>query len=298
MVEPIMNWLEFHITTTAQHANLMSDQLLLLGAQAITMRDAGDQPIYEPDPETTPMWAEVVVVGLFDSNESMEPIGNYLEDQRRTGLLKKFELHHVADEDWTRRCLDSFKPMQFGERLWVCPSWLTPPNQNAVNVILDPGLAFGTGTHPTTSLCLEWLDKHIHSQNLVIDYGCGSGILSIAALKLGAKKVIAIDHDPQALESTQRNAERNNLSYPALETLSPANFVKRPAEVLIANILAQPLIDFAPLFASIVESGGKLLLSGILSSQVEGVVKAYEPWFNMAKPDHKEEWVRLDGTRK
>lgn len=293
-----MKWLEFHITTTAQHAEMMSDQLVLLGAQAVTMRDAGDQPIYEPDPNTTPAWLEVIVVGLFDSNDSLEPIGNYLEDQRKTGLLKKFELHHVPDEDWTRRCLDSFKPMKFGNRLWVCPSWLGPTDPNAVNVILDPGLAFGTGTHPTTSLCLEWLDSHIHDQKLVIDYGCGSGILSIAALKLGAKKVIAVDHDPQALEATQQNADRNNLNYPRLETLSPANFIKKPAELLMANILARPLIDFAHLFATIVKTNGKVLLSGILASQTEEVVKAYEPWFNIAKPAYKEEWVRLDGTRK
>lgn len=293
-----MTWLEFHITTTSEHAHQMSDRLVLLGAQAVTLRDAGNQPIYEPAPNTSPIWQEVIVVGLFDSNEPMEPIGTYLEEQREVGLLKKFELHRVADEDWTRRCLDSFKPMQFGSRLWICPSWLQPPDPKAVNVILDPGLAFGTGTHPTTALCLEWLDKHIHSQDIVIDYGCGSGILSIAALKLGAKKVFAIDHDPQALEATHHNAERNNLGSPALETLSPNQFIKQQAEVLIANILAQPLVDFAPLFASFVRPNGKLLLSGVLSDQVEAVLNAYNPWFNMEKPVQKEEWVRLSGVRK
>lgn len=293
-----MTWLEFHITTTAQHASMIGDELLLLGAQAITMRDGADQPIYEPDPESTPLWQDVIVVGLFDSNDSMEPIGHYLEKQRETGILKKFELQRIPDEDWTRRCLDSFSPMQFGNRLWICPSWLTPPDPQGVNVILDPGLAFGTGTHPTTSLCLEWLDKHINSQESVIDYGCGSGILAIAALKLGAKKVYAIDHDPQALEATQQNAERNQLSPPKLETMLPAKFSKQPAEVLVANILAQPLIDFAPLFAQYVQPKGKLLLSGILSNQVNDVLKAYEPWFTMAKPIQKEEWVRLEGVRK
>jgi ribosomal protein L11 methyltransferase len=293
-----MNWLEFHITTTAEHAGSLSDQLVLLGAQAITMRDAGDQPIYEPDPETTPLWQEVIVVGLFDSNESMEPLGNYLEKQRSVGFLKKFELHHVPDEDWTRRCLDSFQPMQFGKRLWICPSWLTPPEPNAVNVILDPGLAFGTGTHPTTALCLEWLDKNIDHQKLVIDYGCGSGILSIAAAKLGAKRVLAIDHDPQALESTRRNAERNDLFEPQLIGLSPNHFDRQPADILIANILAQPLIEFAPLFAAIVASRGKLLLSGILSTQTEAVLAAYSHWFELQKPVQKEEWVRIEGIRK
>ncbi len=293
-----MEWLEFHITTTAQYAHEMSDKLVLLGAQAITMRDAADQPIYEPAPDTTPLWQEVIVVGLFDSNESLEPIGTYLEEQRSSGLLKQFELHRVADEDWTRRCLDSFKPMQFGNRLWICPSWLTPPNPQAINVILDPGLAFGTGTHPTTGLCLEWLDEHIQSPELVIDYGCGSGILSIAALKLGAKHVIAIDHDPQALEATQHNAERNHLSTPALETCLPDDFSKQPADILIANILAQPLVDFAPLFASLVKPNGKILLSGILIPQADAIINAYNPWFNMEKPAKREEWIRLSGTRK
>lgn len=293
-----MTWLEFHISTTVQHANLISDQLILLGAQAITMKDGANQPIYEPAPGEMPLWQEVVVVGLFDSNEPMEPIGMYLEKQRETGALKQFELHQIPDEDWTRRCLDSFQPLQFGDRLWVCPSWLTPPNPAAVNIILDPGLAFGTGTHPTTALCLEWLDKNVNSQSVVIDYGCGSGILSIAALKLGAKQVFAIDHDPQALDATYRNAERNQLTAPALETLSPKNFHKQPADLLIANILAQPLIDFAPLFSTLVKPHGKLLLSGILTAQAESVEKAYSPWFNMEKPVQKEEWVRIEGARK
>lgn len=293
-----MAWLEFHITTIAKHANQMSDKLVLLGAQAVTMRDAGNQPIYEPNPETTPLWEEVVVVGLFDNTEPMEKLGLYLEKQRDIGLLKKFELLHVADEDWTRRCLDSFKPLQFGKRLWICPSWLTPPKPHAINVILDPGIAFGTGTHPTTALCLEWLDKNIHSQDLMIDYGCGSGILSIAALKLGAKKVIAVDHDPQALESTQRNGEKNHLAFPVLETHLPQNFVKQPADVLVANILAKPIIEFAPFFASILKTKGKLLLSGILSTQTEEVLEAYSPWFDMEKPVQREEWVRIEGIRK
>jgi ribosomal protein L11 methyltransferase len=293
-----MNWLEFHITTTAQYAHEMSDHLILLGAQAITMRDAGNQPIYEPDPEVIPLWSEIIVVGLFDSNDPMEPIGNYLEQQRNNGSLKRFELHRVADEDWTRRCLDSFKPMRFGERLWVCPSWLTPPNSEAINIILDPGLAFGTGTHPTTQLCLEWLDKHIFDQELVVDYGCGSGILSISAIKLGAKKVIAVDHDPQALEATQQNAERNHIYPPNLEIVLPSAFLKQQTDVLIANILAQPLLDFASFFASFIKPNGKILLSGVLISQADAVINAYNPWFNMEKPVKKEEWVRVSGTRK
>jgi ribosomal protein L11 methyltransferase len=298
MVKPLMTWLEFHITTTAEHATQLGDQLVLLGAQAITMRDGANQPIYEPAPSFTPLWQEVIVIGLFDSEESMEPIGLYLEKQRETGSLKRFELHTVQDEDWIRRCLDGFKPLQFGKRLWICPSWLTPPNPDAFNVILDPGLAFGTGTHPTTALCLAWLDQHIHSQEIVIDYGCGSGILAIAALKLGARKVIAIDHDPQALEATKSNAKRNQLEFPAIETDAPHRLTKETADLLIANILAQPLIEFAPLFASLLKPKGTLLLSGILISQADSVLKAYQPWFDMQPLVQQEEWVRLEGIRK
>ncbi len=292
-----MSWLEFHITTTARYADQFSDDLIMLGAQAITMRDGGDQPIFEPEPHT-PLWHEVIVVSLFDSNEPLEPVGNYLEKQRETGALIKFELQHIPDEDWTRRCLDSFSPMSFGSRLWICPSWLTPPKPEAVNVILDPGLAFGTGTHPTTALCLEWLDQNVQGNETIIDYGCGSGILSIAALKLGAAKVFAVDHDPQALEATEMNAARNALFPPVLETLSPKNFIKTTADILVANILAQPLIDFAPLFSTLVKPGGKLLLSGILEKQAEAVRKTYMPWFTMAAPLQMEEWVRIEGTRK
>lgn len=294
----MQTWYEFHITTTAAHASALSDSLMLLGAQAITMRDGGNEPIYEPALHSTPVWQEIILVSLFDSDESMEPIGLYLEKQRALGLLKQFNLHVVPEEDWTRRCLESFKPLQFGKRLCICPSWLTPPNPNGCNVMLDPGLAFGTGTHATTALCLEWLGDHIESQDVIIDYGCGSGILAISALKLGAKKAYAVDHDPQALQATQNNGERNQLTFPRLETLLPENFSPEPASVLIANILAQPLIELAPLFATYVKSGGNLVLSGVLADQAESVLRAYSPWFEMLTPAQKEDWIRLDGTRK
>lgn len=293
----LMNWLEFHITTTRDHAYQLNDQLILLGAQSITLRDAGDEPIYELNPNETTLWNNVMLVALFDEHDPIESIGTYLEKQREAGLLKKFELRALEDEDWTRRCLDRFKPMQFGKRLWICPSWTTPPDPKATNVILDPGLAFGTGTHPTTTLCLEWLSAHLKKGELVIDYGCGSGILGISASKLGAKKVIAIDHDPQALESTKNNAQRNQLTRAEIEIHPPGHITEFSADVLIANILAKPLIEMASFFAGLLKPRGRLVLSGILESQIDEVLSAYHPWFAMNAPAHLEEWVRITGKR-
>jgi len=297
MVEDVM-WLELHVKTTAEHANQIGDQLTLLGATALTMQDAGDQPIYEPALDATPLWQDTIVVGLFDDQQTMEPILAYLKRQQALGLLKDFQLQPLADQDWERRCLDDLKPLCFGKRLWVCPSWLTPPEPEAVNVILDPGLAFGTGTHPTTSLCLEWLDANIKSGDTVIDYGCGSGILAIAALKLGANQVMAIDHDPQALDATRQNGERNQLAPSELKTCLPDDFVPQQVDVVIANILAKPLIELAPRLSTFVKQGGQILLSGILIEQAEHVAEAYKPWFLMKNSVSKQEWVRLEGVRK
>jgi ribosomal protein L11 methyltransferase len=294
-----MAWQELSLTTTAEHAQSLGDQLLLLGAEALTLKDAGDQPIYEPALDTTPVWKETIVVGLFDENHVMEPILSYLEKQQTAGILKNIRIVAVADEDWERRCLEDFKPLQFGKRLWICPSWITPPDPTATNIILDPGLAFGTGTHPTTALCLEWLEANFQTtMETVIDYGCGSGILAIAALKLGAKKVLAVDYDPQALLATRRNAETNELSPAQLDVSLPHEFLSQPIDLLMANILAQPLIDLVELFANLIKSNGKILLSGILKEQVEQIKAIYSPWFVMQEPTFKQEWAALAGIRK
>jgi ribosomal protein L11 methyltransferase len=297
-----MPWTELHIKTTADYAPQLSDQLALLGAQAVTFQDAGDQPIYEPTPGDLHLWQETIVIGLFDCELPLNAILHYLEEQQATGLIKNFHRIAVADQDWERVCLDLFKPIQVGKRLWVCPSWHTPPNPKAVNMILDPGLAFGTGTHPTTRLCLEWLDKNIRNEKLVIDYGCGSGILGIAALKLGAEQVIAIDNDAQAIEATLKNAAQNEIALKlATEFLaSPAQKGAEGhlADVLIANILAQPLIELAPYFAELTRFQGKILLSGILISQIEAIKAAYNPWFDLNEATCQNEWACLAGIRK
>lgn len=295
-----MPWIELHAKTTADYADSLSDQLTLLGAEAVTFQDAGDQPIYEPAPGSLNFWQETIVIGLFDHQIQPEPFLAYLEDQQAAGLIKSFHLKNIADQDWERVCLEHFKPIQFSKRLWVCPSWQTPPDKEAVNVILDPGLAFGTGSHPTTALCLEWLEPHIHDKSIVIDYGCGSGILGLAALKLGAQSVIAIDNDPQALEATLKNTQRNQEVVNNLTTYLPEeiNGLNLSADLLIANILAQPLIELAPHFATLTHSGSDLLLSGILVEQAEQVIEAYKPWFSFKRPIiHRNQWVRLEGTR-
>ncbi len=295
-----MSWIEIHAKTTADYADSLSNQFVLLGAQAVTFQDAGDQPIYEPIPGELHFWQETIVIGLFDQDLQPEPILNYLEDQQASGLIKNFYIKDIVDQDWERVCLEYFKPIQFGPRLWVCPSWHTPPDAGAINVILDPGLAFGTGTHSTTALCLEWLDQHLQRDSMVIDYGCGSGILGLAALKLGAKEVIAVDNDPQALEATNKNILHNQDVVARLKTYLPHEIVSLnlSADLLIANILTQPLIELAPHFAALTHHGSELLLSGILLPQAEQVMAAYQTWFQFKKPIiHKNEWVRLEGTR-
>jgi len=293
-----MPWLEIHITAFSDQVAMLSDQLTLLGAEAVTLKDAGDQPIYEPADTHPRIWQETILVGLFDHQQDMSPILSYLESQRADGVLSQFELKQVDDEDWVRRSLDSFSPICFGKRLWICPSWLTPPDSNAVNIRLDPGLAFGTGTHATTALCLEWLDEHIDATPYVIDYGCGSGILALAALKLGAKRVLAVDNDPQALEATHANAEQNEVSSSMLQAVLPNAVSDEKADLVIANILAQPLIDMSHSLAQLVKPHGQIVLSGILMSQVPAVRAAFEAFFDMQPPVYKEEWARLVGDRK
>ncbi len=298
MVESLMPWLELDITAFSDQVSFLSDQLMLLGAQAVTLKDAGDQPIYEPSETNPRIWQETILVGLFDHQQVMSPILAHLKSQQTAGLLTHFELKEVADEDWVRRSLDSFNPICFGKRLWICPSWLTPPNPAAINIILDPGLAFGTGTHPTTALCLEWLDEHLQTEQDVIDYGCGSGILGLAALKLGAKHVLAVDNDPQALEATQRNAEQNAIHFPELEVAFPDAVGNQKADLVIANILAAPLIDMVSCLEKLVKPQGKIILSGILVEQITAVSEVYQAFFFMQPPVYKGEWARLEGKKK
>jgi ribosomal protein L11 methyltransferase len=268
------------------------DALLAAGAASITLEDAGDDPVLEPPPGSTPLWPHVRIKALFDVAADPHALRASFPDAT-------FE--HVADRAWEREWLKDFRPMRFGRRLWICPGGQQPQlNQSAdapCLIELDPGLAFGTGTHPTTALCLEWLDGAPLAGKFVVDYGCGSGVLAIAALKLGAAAVLAIDIDPQALLATRDNAERNQVA-DLLTVGGPAQAQPGPADVLLANILAEPLMELAPALAGRVTPGGYVVLSGLLRGQAEAVASRYAAWFDMRPATVRDDWALLYGLRR
>lgn len=295
-----MPWIQLQIPADPDNADQLEDLLMEMGAEAVSMEDAADQPLYEPDPGTTPLWHQTSVTGLFGSERDIEELCAAVKNawhQQTQQSLPDIDVTLVEDKDWEREWMEDFKPLRFGERLWIVPSWHDAPDPHAANLLLDPGLAFGTGTHPTTALCLEWLDGHDVASRRVIDYGCGSGILGLAALLLGADHVIGVDTDPQALEASRENARRNRVEEDRLDLFLPADEPDVMADIMLANILAQPLIGLAPKLAAMVRPGGDIVLSGILANQAREVMEAYEPWFVMDEPEQREEWIRLTGRR-
>lgn len=292
-----MPWLQLILESDPAQAEFLSDCLNQLGASAVTLLDGADQPLYEPPPGETPLWSATRVVGLFeagiDTAETIENLSRLLQD----APLPPWRFSPLEDKDWEREWMDNFHPMRFGKRLWICPSWRTPPDPAAVNVMLDPGLAFGTGTHPTTALCLQWLDEHGAEYDEVIDYGCGSGILAIAAAKLGARHVWAVDNDPQALIATRENARKNGVG-DAISTVTPEALPAIKTPLLLANILAKPLIELADKFSRYVIPGGHIVLSGILVQQKEEVSACYRKWFTVAADTGIDEWIRLVGEKR
>lgn len=290
-----MPWIQIRINATAKTADKVSNMLLGRGAQAVTFMDAKDVPVYEPMPGETPLWGETEVVGLFDAETDPAPTIAFF--QQIFGENVGYKVEQLEDKDWVREWMDHFHPMQFGERLWICPSWRDVPNPDAVNVMLDPGLAFGTGTHPTTALCLQWLDGLDLTGKTVVDFGCGSGILGIAALKLGAARVIGIDIDPQAIQASRDNAARNGVA-DQIELYLPADQPQDvEADVVVANILAGPLRELAPLIAGHGKPGSLMALSGVLESQAPELETIYGQWFEMDPTAVKEEWCRLSGRK-
>ncbi|MEH8253633.1 50S ribosomal protein L11 methyltransferase [Aeromonas veronii] len=290
-----MPWIQIRINATAKTADKVSNMLLGRGAQAVTFMDAKDVPVYEPMPGETPLWGETEVMGLFDAETDPAPTIAFF--QQIFGEDVGYKVEQLEDKDWVREWMDHFHPMQFGERLWICPSWRDVPNPDAVNVMLDPGLAFGTGTHPTTALCLQWLDGLDLTGKTVVDFGCGSGILGIAALKLGAARVIGIDIDPQAIQASRGNAARNGVA-DQIELYLPADQPQDvEADVVVANILAGPLRELAPLIAGHGKPGSLMALSGVLESQAPELETIYGQWFEMDPTAVKEEWSRLSGRK-
>lgn len=296
-----MSWLQLFMDTNPDQLEAVEQALLDTGALSVTLLDAADQPLLEPAPGETPLWNSIRLAGLFDANSDMAFISTQLQNSLKLDTLPGLSIQPLEDRDWTRAWMDDFKPMQFGKDLWICPDGFTPPMPDAVNLKLDPGLAFGTGTHPTTALCLEWLEANRPVQSNVIDFGCGSGVLAIAALLLGAKHVWAIDNDPQAIVACKDNSIKNkvekNLTVLAPETLSTI-LPKTKVDLVLANILAGPLTSLAPMMATLIHSGGKLVLSGILESQLKDIIRAYEECFYLQPATQREEWICLEGTRK
>jgi len=292
-----MPWIQLKLNANNINAEAIGELLMDNGALSATFTDSQDTPIFEPMPGETRLWGDTDVTGLYDAETDMLPIIALLKTSTLLAEDFAFKIEQLEEKDWVREWMDNFHPMQFGERLWICPSWKPVPDENAVNVMLDPGLAFGTGTHPTTALCLAWLDAQDLTDKVVIDFGCGSGILAIAALKLGAKRVIGIDIDPQAITASRDNAERNHVS-DQLELYLPEALPEGiVADVLVANILAGPLRELSTQIECLVKSDGALALSGILAPQAEGLNAVYGQWFTMDDAQIKEEWARLSGIK-
>ncbi len=271
------------------------DAFVELGAVSVTLEDAADDPVLEPAPGETPLWPTVRLLALFDGDADADAIAGTIS-RLFPGVVAP-RLAAVEDKAWEREWLKDFRPMRFGRRLWVCPGGQAAGEADAIRVELDPGLAFGTGTHPTTAMCLEWLDGQDLRGRALVDYGCGSGILAIAALKLGAASVRAVDIDPQAITAARENATRNGISSGLTVTDEPG-LPARSADVLVANILAGPLVDLAPGFAAAIPAGGSIALSGVLAEQVDVVTAAYRPWFDIALTAAREGWGLIGGRRR
>lgn len=292
-----MPWLQVRLAITPEQAQTYEDALLDVGAVSVTFMDAEDQPIFEPDLGTTPLWSHTHLLALFEADVDPAPLLAHLE--LLTGAaLPEHQIERIEDQDWERSWMDNFQPMRFGRRLWIVPSWHEAPQPEAVNLLLDPGLAFGTGTHPTTALCLEWLDGQDLAGCTVLDFGCGSGILAIAALLLDAERAIGTDIDPQALEASRDNAGRNGIAPERFPLYLPEQLPQQQADVVVANILAGPLVQLAPRITSLVKPGGRLALSGILAEQAEEVRIAYADAFELEPTAEKDGWVRIGGVRR
>ena len=289
-------WRQLAATVDAALAEPLSDLFTRLGAAAVTLEDAGEQPLFEPEPGETPLWRSTRVVGLFDADLDETAVRSAAMAEF-AGRLADWTSTVLEDRPWERAWLEHFRPMRFGQRLWICPTGFAPPEPEAVNVWLDPGLAFGTGTHPTTALCLEWLDGLDLAGKTLVDYGCGSGILAIAALRLGTAAAFGLDIDPQALAASAENARKNGVES-RLVLGHPEDRAWPETDLLVANILARPLIELAGRLGGQLRPRGRLALSGLLATQVEEVRQAYAPWIDFETAVCREDWALLAGLRR
>ena len=295
-----MSWLSLTVNADAAYAESLSEALLELGALSVDMHDAdADTPqenaiFGEPGEPTSSLWSHNAVTALFSADANVAAI---LQQASTAVGLKQLPSHQITslqDNDWVRLTQSQFDPIRISPRLWIVPTWHTPVDADAINIVLDPGLAFGTGSHPTTRLCLRWLDENIQGGESVLDYGCGSGILAIAAMKLGARQAYGIDVDAQAVQSSRDNALANQVVAAfALPDGSP-----QPADIVVANILTNPLKMLAPLLARATRQGGRIVLSGVLSEQAADVEQIYSQWFNLNATVMEDGWACLSGIKK
>ena len=292
-----MSWQQIKVNTTPQHSDAIENSLLDFGAVSISFLDAEDQAVFQLEPGGTILWEATVVVALFEKKTDLAACIQSLSSDERVTNQQSLLIEKIEDQDWERAWMDDFNAMQFGSKLWICPSWQTPPEPDAVNIMLDPGMAFGSGTHDTTSLCLQWLEQADLNNAIVIDYGCGSGVLAIAAILLGAKQALGVDNDPQAVLATVDNSARNNLEKSVIGAYLPDQLPSVQADVLMANILCAPLLELSSLLASLVKSNGSIVLSGILEDQADKIIEQYSQWFDLAPPAIEDGWVRIDGLR-
>ena len=296
-----MQWRQFVMDLDSLDPAIVEEAFARLGACSVTLSDAGDDPVLEPGPGETPLWSNTRVTGLFSGEADMDAFRGALAAELGIEQLPTHHIEELADRAWEREWLKDFGAMKFGKRLWICPTGQAVEADDAVIVHLDPGLAFGTGTHPTTAMCLDWLDGIDLSGKSLLDYGCGSGVLAIAALKLGCGSATGMDIDPQAVIATRQNATDNDVGEGLFVTGSPEG-LEGPFDVVVANILAGPLVQFADSITSLLARGGMLALSGVLCEQAGEVMAAYKAWIEFDEPEFREQdgqtWSRLTGWKR
>jgi ribosomal protein L11 methyltransferase len=296
-----VQWQQFVMNLDTLNPAIVEEVFTRHNAWSVTLSDAGNSPVLEPGPGETPLWAETRITGLFSADADLGKLEADLRQELQLTHLPPHRIDKLADRAWEREWLTGFGPMKFGDRLWICPGTSEAEQHDAVIVRLDPGLAFGTGTHATTALCLEWLDGLSLSGKTLLDYGCGSGVLAIAAIRLGCREAAAMDIDPQALVATAQNAERNAVAG-RVRIYGRLADIEGLFDVVVANILAGPLVQFAESITSTLAGDGMLALSGVLCEQAASVMAAYEPWIEFDETVSREQdgqtWSRLTGTRR
>ncbi|WOJ92998.1 50S ribosomal protein L11 methyltransferase [Congregibacter variabilis] len=292
-----MSWLQLRMDCGKAQAESLEDALLAAGALSVTLEDREDEPLLEPAVGATPLWKAIRITGLFKADADMDQVLTVIGDLDGAATAR---IEILEDKDWEREWMQHYEPMRFGERVWICPSWKEPPDPDAINLLLDPGLAFGTGTHPTTAMCLTALDGMALDGARVVDFGCGSGILGIAALRLGASQLLAVDNDPQALTATADNATRNDIDPKCLQIALPGNYAPQgwqgSSNLVLANILAGPLAALSEELCDFLAPGGHLVLAGLLDTQADELIAHYAPRLELSVLQQQAEWVCLGGS--